>query len=89
MTGIDDSLNAEIALGTVSSIWEGVVWLGYTYMFVRMKKNPLVYGMNDPHRILFPSHVSQSIQALVTTVGWQTPNFLHSAGTVSLRQPSH
>lgn len=46
-TGIADSLNAEIALGTVGSIWEGVSWLGYTYMFVRMKKNPMVYGMGS------------------------------------------
>ncbi|RIB18575.1 Sec63 Brl domain-containing protein [Gigaspora rosea] len=41
-----DNLNAEISLGTVSTIDEGVRWLGYTYLFVRMKQNPLVYGMD-------------------------------------------
>ncbi|ODV92088.1 hypothetical protein CANCADRAFT_30350 [Tortispora caseinolytica NRRL Y-17796] len=41
-----DCLNAEISLGTVGSIAEGVDWLGYTYMYVRMKKNPLGYGLN-------------------------------------------
>ncbi|CAG8651394.1 1656_t:CDS:10, partial [Funneliformis mosseae] len=41
-----DNLNAEISLGTVTNVDEGVRWLGYTYLFVRMKKNPLVYGMN-------------------------------------------
>lgn len=39
-----DNLNAEISLGTVTSIDEGVQWLGYTYLFVRMRKNPLAYG---------------------------------------------
>lgn len=52
--GLLDSLNAEISLGTVSTIDEGVRWLGYTFLHVRMRKNPLVYGLssidlyNDP-----------------------------------------
>lgn len=41
-----DNLNAEISLGTVTNVGEAVQWLGYTYLFVRMKKNPLVYGMD-------------------------------------------
>ncbi|BGP29628.1 Putative steryl acetyl hydrolase mug81 [Rhodotorula toruloides] len=44
-TGLADSLNAEISLGTVTNMDEGVRWLGYSYLFVRMRKNPLVYGM--------------------------------------------
>ncbi|KAJ2807036.1 putative steryl acetyl hydrolase mug81 [Coemansia guatemalensis] len=40
-----DNLNAEISLGTVTNIEEGVAWLGYTYLFIRMQKNPLVYGL--------------------------------------------
>ncbi|CAG8588117.1 16579_t:CDS:10, partial [Funneliformis mosseae] len=45
-----DNLNAEISLGTVTNVDEGVRWLGYTYLFVRMKKNPLVYGINYSER---------------------------------------
>ncbi|SCU98656.1 LAMI_0F15720g1_1 [Lachancea mirantina] len=41
-----DNLNAEISLGTVTNVEEGIQWLGYTYLFVRMLKNPLVYGIN-------------------------------------------
>ncbi|KAJ2656903.1 activating signal cointegrator 1 complex subunit 3 [Coemansia sp. RSA 1200] len=41
-----DNLNAEITLGTVTTVDEGVAWLGYTYMFIRMQKNPLVYGLS-------------------------------------------
>jgi antiviral helicase SLH1 len=40
-----DNLNAEVALGTVTSVQEGVQWLGYTYLFVRMTRNPLTYGI--------------------------------------------
>ncbi|KAF8448347.1 Sec63 Brl domain-containing protein [Terfezia claveryi] len=43
---IIDNLNAEIALGTVTTVHEGVQWLGYSYMFVRWKKNPLGYGID-------------------------------------------
>ncbi|XP_040076297.2 activating signal cointegrator 1 complex subunit 3 [Ixodes scapularis] len=40
-----DNLNAEISLGTVSTVSEAVEWLSYTYLFVRMRRNPLVYGI--------------------------------------------
>ena len=39
-----DNLNAEIALGTVTSVPEAVQWVGYSYLFVRMQRNPLTYG---------------------------------------------
>lgn len=39
-----DSLNAEVSLGTVANTRDGVRWLGYTYLFVRMRKNPFIYG---------------------------------------------
>lgn len=41
-----DNLNAEIALGTVTSVTEAVQWLGYSYLFVRMQRNPLAYGID-------------------------------------------
>ncbi|KAG9230535.1 putative helicase mug81 [Amylocarpus encephaloides] len=41
-----DNLNAEIGLGTVTSIPEAVTWLGYSYLFVRMQRNPLTYGID-------------------------------------------
>ncbi|OWF45882.1 Activating signal cointegrator 1 complex subunit 3 [Mizuhopecten yessoensis] len=43
---LTDNLNAEIALGTVTNVEEAVKWLSYTYLYVRMKCNPLVYGIN-------------------------------------------
>ena len=40
-----DNLNAEISLGTVTNVSDAVQWLSYSYLYVRMRKNPLVYGM--------------------------------------------
>ncbi|EPX71127.1 ATP-dependent RNA helicase Slh1 [Schizosaccharomyces octosporus yFS286] len=40
-----DNLNAEIALGTVTNVDEAVTWLGYTYLYIRMRRNPLIYGI--------------------------------------------
>lgn len=40
-----DNLNAEVALGTVTSISEAVQWIGYSYLFVRMQRNPMAYGI--------------------------------------------
>jgi activating signal cointegrator complex subunit 3 len=40
-----DHLNAEIVNGTVNNIKEAMNWLSYTFLFIRMKRNPLAYGM--------------------------------------------
>uniref|UniRef100_A0A8C2Z061 Activating signal cointegrator 1 complex subunit 3 n=1 Tax=Cyclopterus lumpus TaxID=8103 RepID=A0A8C2Z061_CYCLU len=54
-----DNLNAEIALGTVTNVEEAVKWLSYTYLYVRMRANPLAYGINhkayqmDPSLLLY------------------------------------
>ena len=42
--GMIDAMNAEIALGTVTTVDDAVRWLGYTYLFVRMQKTPTIYG---------------------------------------------
>lgn len=54
-----DNLNAEITLGTVTNIEEVKQWLKYTYLFVRVRKNPQCYGllykdaMHDPQLLQF------------------------------------
>eukprot|EP01127_Copromyxa_protea_P004841 TRINITY_DN1465_c0_g2_i1.p1 TRINITY_DN1465_c0_g2~~TRINITY_DN1465_c0_g2_i1.p1 ORF type:complete len:2175 (-),score=565.90 TRINITY_DN1465_c0_g2_i1:144-6668(-) len=42
-----DNLNAEIVLGTVQTVKEAVTWLGYTYLYVCMLRNPELYGILD------------------------------------------
>ncbi|KAG9295645.1 hypothetical protein G9A89_002963 [Geosiphon pyriformis] len=54
-TSMVDNLNAEISLGTVTTVDEAIAWLGYTYLFVRMQKNPLIYGMNHDTPIQDPT----------------------------------
>lgn len=45
-----DHLNAEVVSGTVTTIDEAVTWLTYTYLYVRMVRNPLAYGISmDQH----------------------------------------
>lgn len=36
----------QVALGSVTNVEEAVKWLSYTYLYVRMRANPLVYGIN-------------------------------------------
>lgn len=45
ISSLKDNLNAEVSLGTVTNVKEACAWLGYTYLFIRMKTNPLVYGI--------------------------------------------
>jgi activating signal cointegrator complex subunit 3 len=45
-----DHLNAEVVAGTVTTIEEAATWLTYTYLYVRMVRNPLAYGITlDQH----------------------------------------
>lgn len=41
-----DQLNAEIVLGTVQNAREACNWIGYTYLYVRMLRNPALYGLS-------------------------------------------
>lgn len=40
-----DNLNAEVVLGTIRTRDEAVEWLGYTYLYVRMLRNPGLYNI--------------------------------------------
>lgn len=40
-----DQLNAEIVLGTVQNAREALNWIGYTYLYIRMLRNPTLYGL--------------------------------------------
>ncbi|CAH2236758.1 jg14251 [Pararge aegeria aegeria] len=43
---LPDMLNAEIVLGSVQSIRDAVTWLGYTYLYIRMLRQPALYGVS-------------------------------------------
>ncbi|KAK6029208.1 Sec63 domain protein [Ostertagia ostertagi] len=42
---LPDMLNAEVVLGTISSVSDAMSWLGYTYLYIRMLKSPVLYGI--------------------------------------------
>ncbi|XP_078430191.1 U5 small nuclear ribonucleoprotein helicase isoform X2 [Wolffia australiana] len=65
ISSLKDNLNAEVALGTVTNIKEACIWLGYTYLFIRMKTNPLVYGISWDEVIGDPSLISKQ-KSLIT-----------------------
>ena len=52
---LPDMLNAEIVLGSVSSLSEAASWLGYTYLYVRMLRNPSMYGVSAESLIQDPT----------------------------------
>uniref|UniRef100_A0A8B9PMV7 Activating signal cointegrator 1 complex subunit 3 n=1 Tax=Apteryx owenii TaxID=8824 RepID=A0A8B9PMV7_APTOW len=65
LESLADNLNAEIALGTVTNVEEAVKWISYTYLYVRMRANPLVYGISHKMDPGLEKHREQ----LVTEVG--------------------
>ncbi|EOY22054.1 hypothetical protein QUC31_007545 [Theobroma cacao] len=64
ISSLKDNLNAEVALGTVTNVKEACAWLGYTYLFIRMRLNPLAYGIGWDEVIADPS-LSLKQRALV------------------------
>ncbi|KAH1074615.1 hypothetical protein J1N35_026943 [Gossypium stocksii] len=65
ISSLKDNLNAEVALGTVTNVKEACAWLGYTYLFIRMRLNPLAYGIGWDEVVADPS-LSLKQRALVT-----------------------
>ena len=45
ITQLADQMCAEIVLGTISNTKEAINWLSYTYLYVRMLRNPDLYGV--------------------------------------------
>ncbi|XXG57569.1 hypothetical protein AAC387_Pa04g0019 [Persea americana] len=64
-----DQLNAEIVLGTVQNAKEACNWLVYTYLYIRMLRNPTLYGI---------SAIPESDRALEE----RRADLIHSAATV-------
>lgn len=62
---LPDHLNAEIILGTVTNIQEAITWLSYTYLYVRMMRNPMVYGVLHKDKELDPLLLTKRKQLIV------------------------
>lgn len=51
--------------GTVNSIKDAVAWLSYTFLFVRMCKNPMSYGLNYEDTFADPQLNSKRMELIV------------------------
>lgn len=45
LRSLADQLNAEVVEGSVCNLRDAVNWLNYTYLYIRMLKNPKHYGI--------------------------------------------
>ena len=45
-SALEDHLNAEVVAGTVASVDEAIEWMTYTYLYTRMRRNPMCYGIS-------------------------------------------
>ncbi|GAB2300493.1 DExH-box ATP-dependent RNA helicase DExH12 [Dionaea muscipula] len=65
-----DQLNAEFVLGTVQNAREACNWIGYTYLYIRMLRNPMLYKL--PADVLTKD----------ITLEERRSNLIHSAATI-------
>ncbi len=79
---LPDNLNAEIALGTVSNKQEAIAWLGYTYLHVRMRRNPLAYGLT-PKEIAADPLLHGKMESIIVDVAKK----LRACGMINFDSP--
>jgi len=61
-----DNLNAEVVLGTIQNAKEATDWLGYTYLYICMLRNPQLYGIT-PDELESDKYLEQRRADLVHT----------------------
>lgn len=59
MAQLPDQLNAEITLGSVTNLKQAVEWLGYTYLYTRMKKSPATYSITPEDTEADPLYIKR------------------------------
>jgi pre-mRNA-splicing helicase BRR2 len=70
ITRLADNLNAEVVLGTVQTMRDAVEWLGYTYLYVCMLRNPGLYGISA-EQLADDPYLEQRRTDLIHTVALQ------------------
>jgi activating signal cointegrator complex subunit 3 len=66
IASLADHLNAEISSGTVTNLNEAVEWMSYTYLYVRMLRNPLAYGITHQQKLMDPQLAQHRRQLVIT-----------------------
>jgi len=65
---LKEALNAEIGLGTVTSEFEAMDWLKYTYFSIRFKRNPIAYQFSLNPTLERSYQIDQFLQAQLQKV---------------------
>ena len=71
---LSDHLNAEIVGGTVTNLNEAATWLSYTYLYVRMLKNPLAYGITNDQKADDPMLRGRCLELVEQAVTYLSSN---------------
>lgn len=80
---LPDLLNAEIVLGNVQNLKEAFKWLTYSYLYIRMLKNPVLYGVpvdlvkEDP-----------TLQTFISSLLYTAASVLEKSGLVKFERKS-
>lgn len=86
MSKLADNLNAEIVLGTIRNIQDAVEWLGYTYLYVRMLRDPWLYkiGANTSENdtTLYKRRLDLSYSALLVLEKCNLIKYNHADGRI-------
>ncbi|XP_028179425.1 putative U5 small nuclear ribonucleoprotein 200 kDa helicase, partial [Ostrinia furnacalis] len=80
---LPDMLNAEVVLGSVQSVRDAVTWLGYTYLYIRMLRQPALYGVT-PEKLQEDPLLELHRADLVHTAA----NLLDKAGLIKYERKS-
>jgi replicative superfamily II helicase len=71
-----DHLNAEVVGGTVANLNEAATWLRYTYLYVRMLKNPLAYGITADQKSDDPMLRGRCMELVLEAVSFLSLNHM-------------
>ena len=82
-THIPHAHTPQITLGTVTNITEAVQWLGYSFLFVRMRLNPLAYGIPYNFWEVGEQNIHHSTFLLASNPGFPFRILSHSFGEKS------
>lgn len=77
-SGLYDNFNAEISLGAITTLDEAISWMRYTYLWVRMQRNPTSYGLR-----LRDLEDDPQLTKKLTSIIMEASKILGSSGMIS------
>jgi len=63
-----EAINAEIALGNITSQYEALEWINFTFFRIRINRNPLNYGLHLESSMSKEVQVEMFIQSKLDSI---------------------